>query len=269
MAGYLSGLGNWAVDAPPSGSVQPRPRQPFERGQRPDHATRLNWAEDLTVAQPATDSSGPVQFAADPSIPVQAILVRPFQSDAPSVTRTLSSIPSPIPEGLFPERPHPNMPQSISSAPPQVEPGHALPAVQFREAPPTSALPPSALPRVPANFNLPLPPLAAPPNQTQPAEAAPMSPVALRRPVQPLLVAQQPVGELRPQMPTSSPQSSRLERATAELAPPEPPRIQVTIGRLEVRLSSSAAPAPVRPSVPIPSGPSLGDYLQGRDRRKP
>lgn len=264
MAGYLSGLTDWALAAQPPGAVQPRPRQPFERGQRSSSMTALDWTEEPAAAQPVTDLSESDPAVAVQATPVQSIPAPPFRFAAPPVAPPPPSVRSPISERLSPDRSHPDMRLLVSPMPLKPEPVDVPPAVQYGESPPPSALPTSALRPAPVIFNLPPPP----PHPVRPIEPAPIAPVAPRWPARPPVFEKRPVGELRPQA-AAFLQPSRLDRAVPELASPEPPQIQVTIGRLEVRLSGGASPAPVRSSAPTPSGPTLGDYLQGRDRRRP
>ncbi|MEL6354653.1 MAG: hypothetical protein AAFR58_23320 [Cyanobacteria bacterium J06627_28] len=96
-------------------------------------------------------------------------------------------------------------------------------------------------------------------------------------------LATPPVSSLRPNLserihPLSSRQSSSalvpaIPAATSSTPSPasvtfQPPPIQVTIGRIEVRAVPPKQPLPKSPS-PRPSRPSLEEYLRDRRGRKP
>lgn len=245
---YLTGLAEQTLGISGPGQVQPRPVHPFERRAAP----------------------------AAPFLPEQEPM------DAPAKTVTRQVIPGPFPEQP-PERPE-RMPREFQplkpSRPIPAPANESTPGSHSRSVNHIAALPPIP----PPGLLRPVSPVSIPPRG--PHSEQPNLPEARSRSFQeqpasgPPIILPRQAASLHPEplAPSLQPRSaSRLggaiRPAPRPVPPPEPPSlpelptVQVTIGRLEVRLTGAAAPA-VRTAPPIPTTLSLAEYLQGRDGKR-
>lgn len=106
-------------------------------------------------------------------------------------------------------------------------------------------------------------PRAAREEPAKPARAAAASVPA--QPPAPGSSLPSPLGSLAPSRLPHFPQLAALTTAGRRSEPP--PRVEVTIGRIEVRATSTASAAPARRAA-ASSVPSLDDYLRRRDGRQ-
>lgn len=244
---YLTGLAEQTLGISEPGQVQPRPVHAFERRAAP----------------------------AAPFLPEQDPI------DAPAKTVARQVVPGPFPEHP-PERPErmPRESQSLKPSRPIPAPANeSTPGSHSRSVNPIAALPPTPPPGV----LRPVSPVSIPPRgphavQPNPPETRGHRLQELPDSGPPILPRQATSPHPEQMAPSLQPKGASqfggaIRPAPRPVPPPEPPSlpelptVQVTIGRLEVRLTGAAAPA-VRTAPPVPTTLSLAEYLQSRDGKR-
>ena len=154
-------------------------------------------------------------------------------------------------------------------------PTHTDRGVVGRDTPSPVALPPKAALLLPQVVHVPMPPptsatprhaavppaVAAPARVPAPVAATVVAPrTSLRREPQPGVMVAHPVPGMRnlaPLFPAAQP------------AAKEPPAVEITIGRLEIRATAAKAPAASPRYVPPPPHHTLKEYLTGKTGGRP
>lgn len=244
MRDYLTGLAEQALGIGAAGAVLPRPVHPFEHRLRPAPEEERNADLEVDAGRhPALNPHAPGTAPA-PRIPERPIP----PGDAYPARMATEFRPEPPFPSVY-ERPAPEVTELPVRAPGSV----AAPMVPARPLtvrpvqPDTSMRVASHAPEAPSAVPVPLRPASAP---SQPAPVLPRVPAVVGAPF---------TGSVRPLVRPVSP---------AALPPPEPPTVQVTIGRLEVRLTTGPAPAAARTPAPAPATLSLEQYLKDRDGKR-
>jgi hypothetical protein len=238
---YLNGLAEQAVGSGPLGPVRPRPLHAFE--QRSASLARLD--EEVAL--------GPVTFPAGPGPSVA-----PRDQETPLPGRPEPPAATPLPRVQTP----PPRVQAAEAGRSRPTSGPPTPAVALSPGQPPA---PTVRPTVPRPTRSEAPPAV----QAPPRPEAPTTPgLLLPRPRSPALDAPAPQAA-RPGTAVHRPPPGIRPLPQAGTRPdapaPQPPSVEITIGRLEVRLSPTTAGPAARPAPAAPATLSLEQYLRGRD----
>ena len=232
----------------------------------------LNTADAPTLGASGMPAATPVVPPSSIGPVIRRQVLRTESAMSPAAPVAASGGPGPssgVPSGGVPAVPQPApahlasrpVPPPSAAATPRTDLGRpglaAAPVLSgSAEPPPRAQVHAVVTPGPAAPVQPPAPVASLPPAaESAAAQPAPVSPVpaAPGPDVLPLVAGAQP--------PDAGQTLSGRSAAGASSAPP--PRVRVTIGRIDVRVAPASSAAPVRRSGPTRPAPSLSDYLKG------